>query len=97
MKRAFLLIFAVLLLLDLADDGYLGKVKFVPPHSSAKTSLTSTLQSNSGGGDLRYTMPSPAHTETCDRKQFQPILLRVHPTLKIIFSCSNGSSGGIPL
>jgi hypothetical protein len=36
MKRVVLFILVLILLGELADDGCLGKVKFVPPHSTTE-------------------------------------------------------------
>jgi hypothetical protein len=42
MNRVGLLILALLAMDDLAEDGCLGKAKFVPLSSAAKTSITSS-------------------------------------------------------
>ena len=97
MKRGVLLILAVLLLIDLADDGCLGKAKFLPPHSSTKISLTFPLDCDSESVDTTYAPPASNRWEICGRKQFQAVLIGVQTTLKIITFCNNGSSGGIPL
>jgi hypothetical protein len=96
MKRIVLLILALLLLSDLAEDGCLGKAKYVTPSSSAKTIDISHLHSDSGKVDNHYTLPS-AGGEICPPMEFQPVTLAVQPALKIIIPNHNGSSGGIPL
>ena len=97
MKRIVLLILALLLLLDLAEDGCLGKASFVPSHSSAETSVTSPHCYDSGKVDSRSALPSPDYGEMSGLRQLQPVTLRIHPALKIIDYCNTGSSGGIPL
>ena len=97
MRRTVLLILALLLMFDLAEDGCLGKAKFDLPHPSAKTSVTSSHHFDSGQVDFRHELASadlpgiPRHADT------QPVTLGVQPTLQIIYSCHLSSSGGIPL
>jgi hypothetical protein len=96
MKRVVLLILALLLLSDLAEDGCLGKATFVAPQSSDKTSLSSPLHDCSGKVDSGDILPSGGK-KTPRLTPFLPDVLLVQPTLKIILVCNNGSSGGIPL
>jgi hypothetical protein len=96
MKRGVLLILALLLLLDLADDGYLGKAKFVPPYSTAKTSLTSAPQYDTGKIDSSGSLPSPDWRDMSGPRHLQPVMPLVQLARKIITPCNNGSSGGIP-
>jgi hypothetical protein len=97
MKRGILLILAFLLLLDLTDDGFLDKAKFVRPYSSAQISLNSNPCCHSGSDDTRYTLPSLNSQEVFNLSQFQLVILRARPVLTIITLCNNGSSGAIPL
>ena len=96
MKRIVLSILVLLLISDLAEDGCLGKAKFVAPSSSAKTSITSHPHNCSGKVDNHYKLPS-AGGKICRLMKFQPVTLVVQPALKLINSNHNGSSGGIPL
>jgi hypothetical protein len=96
MKRVVLLILVLLLLIDLGEDGCLGKATFVAPQSSAQTSLTSPLLDCSGKVGPPYTLPSDGG-EISPLLQFQPVTLLVQPALKIIIYNHTGSSGGIPL
>jgi hypothetical protein len=96
MKRVVLLILVILMLIDLGEDGCLGKAKFVPPQSFAETSLTSPLLDCSGKVDSHYKLP-PGCWEISRLMQFQMVTQRVQPVLKIIIYNNNGSSGGIPL
>lgn len=97
MKRAVLLILVVLLLLDLGEDGHLGKVTFGPADSAAKTSLTSPPQYDSGNINSHYGVPAANYRELPIRLQFQPVKIRVQLTLKIITYCHTCSSGGLSL
>lgn len=96
MKRVVLLILALLLLSDLAEDGCLGKATFVAPQSSAKTSLTSPLHDCPGKVDSPYTLPSQGG-EISRLRQFQRITPLAQPAIKIITYNHAGGSGGIPL
>jgi hypothetical protein len=96
MKRVVLLILALLLLSDLAEDGSLGKATFVAPQSSAKTSLTSPLHECSGKVDSHCTLPSDGG-EISRLVLCHPVTFLVQPALKIIIYNHTGSSGGIPL
>jgi hypothetical protein len=58
MKRMVLLILALLLMMDLADDGCLGKPKIVPAPSPAKTSITSSIHLGSNHIDFWLELPS---------------------------------------
>jgi hypothetical protein len=96
MKRGILLILAVLLLLDLSDEGFLGEAKFVPP-SFSKISLTFPQDFDLDIVDTPFAPPSSVRWEIYPLQQFQAVLIGVQTTLKIIIFCNNGSSGGIPL
>ncbi len=96
MKRGILLIVALLLVLDLAEDGYLGRAKFVPPHSSAKTSLTSSPQFDSAKIDSSDLPPSQNWAKIPCPRQVQPVMQPAQQSLKITTYCNNGSSGGMP-
>lgn len=95
-KRVILLILALLLLSDLAEDCCLGKATVVPPHSSAKTSLSSPLRNCSGKVDSHHTLSSDGG-EISRLLQFKPVMLLAYSSLKIIIHNHTGSSGGVPL
>jgi hypothetical protein len=97
MKRGIVLIVMLLLLIDLGQDGCLGKAVLVPPDSSAPTSLTSPPQYEAGKVDSHYKLSLAKSGSTSGWWQFQPLSLRVQPALKIITCCHTTSSGGIPL
>ena len=97
MRRMVLLILALLLMFDLAEDGCLGKAKFDLPYPSAKTSVTSPHHFDSGQVDFLHELASadlggsPRHADT------QAVTPCVQPTFKIIQCYYLSSSGGIPL
>jgi hypothetical protein len=96
MKRLFILLCVFVLMLDLSDDGHLGKGKIVTPQSpvqSLETSadLDSTAKSGchhelSGGEVQRPALPS--HT--------QPIKPVVQHPRKTIVTAHLSSAGGLP-
>ena len=97
MKRGIVLIVVLLLLVDLAGDGCLGNPKFGPlqaavshvlshfPHYPFKKVDSSNLLSSSDWRDM------------FSSRQAEPVIPISQLPLKIITSCNNGSSGGIPL
>jgi predicted small lipoprotein YifL len=98
MKRMLLLILVLLLMIDLAEDGCLGKASAYLPCPSAKTTVKSSHQHpGSGQGDFGHELSTtnvsvrPCHGEA------QPVGLHVSPILLIMHCCHLGSSGGIPL
>jgi hypothetical protein len=98
MKRMVLFILVLLLMVDLAEDGYLGKVKFCLPCHSAKTSVTSSHHNPcSGQGDFQHELASPEVTGSIRHGEAKPVRLQVPPTLQVIHCCHLSSSGGIPL
>jgi hypothetical protein len=96
MKRLVLLLFALLLVVDLAEDGRLGKARFVAPHSSVKVSVASPH-----GGTVTLDSldkPPPGTALGIPRHPLSQIGIPVvHHYLKHLDSCNTGSSGGIPL
>ncbi len=97
MKRIMLFIFVLLLMIDLADDGFFGKVEFYLPYPSAKTSITPSLHPDSGQIDFRHEIASTDLSRSFRHGDVQPVTLRVLPTLQIMHCCHLNSSGGIPL
>jgi hypothetical protein len=96
MKRVVLLILVLLLVIDLGENGCLGKAAFVAPDSSATTSLISPLLDCSGKVDSLYPLPSQGG-EISRLMPLRPVTLLVQPALKVIIYNHTGSSGGIPL
>jgi hypothetical protein len=97
MKHTLLLLLAVLLMLDLSQDGFLGQATFDLPHASAKTSLSTPHQNGSGQVDFRQQFAPANFSDPPSQANYQPVTFRLPPTLKIIDYRNTGSSGGIPL
>jgi hypothetical protein len=97
MKLSLLLILALLLLIDLAEDGFLGKVNFYVPNTSAKTSIPSSPQPDSGKTDFQHELASADLPGSTLYGDAQPVTFRLPPTLQIIHYYHLSSSGGIPL
>jgi hypothetical protein len=96
MKRFLLLIFALLLLIDLADDGGFGRVTFVAPTSTAETSCNSPPPSCSGKVDCRYPLVAEGGGISC-LMHLHPVTPEIQPALKIVLATNTGSAGDIPL
>jgi hypothetical protein len=86
----------MVLLFDLAEDGCLGKVKFVAPHHLAKASLAATTQ-QSAKVYFKVDRPPP------DELKYS-FFFQTPPPSSGIFQYHNlsgfyclGSSGGLPL
>jgi hypothetical protein len=98
MKRMLLLILVLLLMMDLAEDGCLGKAKFNLSNPSATTSVTQTDdQPDSDKTDFRH---EPASIELPGSPHHggpRPVIPHLPHTLQIIHCCHISSSGGIPL
>jgi hypothetical protein len=98
MKRVVLLMLVLLLLVDLAEDGCLGKVTFCLPCPSAKTTVTSFHDCpGSGQSDFGHEVASPNVPGRSRYGEARSLSLHVPPTLQIIRCCHLSSSGGIPL
>jgi hypothetical protein len=98
MKRMVLLILVLMLLVDLAEDGYLGKATFCLPCPSAKTTVTSSHNCpGSGQGDFGHELASPKAPGCPRHDEARPVSLHVPPILQIIHCCHLSSAGGIPL
>jgi hypothetical protein len=96
-KRTVLLICALVLLLDLADDGYLGKVKYVAPDSPAKSLDFSVENHKSGTVDFHPDLLAANFPGTPCQSLSQPATPVVWTAVKIIVSSLLASSGGLPL
>lgn len=97
MKRLVLLTLAVLLVLDLAHDGCLGKARFISPHSSVKVSDASPHNLAAGKLDYPHELMCADWRRPRSQGRNQPFDPGIHQTLRIIDGCLRGSSGGIPL
>ena len=97
MKRVVLLILVLMLLIDLADDGCIGKANFYLPAPSTEISVTSCPYSDSGHTDFSYEFASTDFPESFKHGDTKPVTLRVLHILQIIHCCHLSSSGGIPL
>jgi hypothetical protein len=98
MKRLVLLILAMLLLVDMAEDGYLGKVKFCLPNPPAKTTITSSHHNPCSGQSFsQHELALPKLPGSLPYGEALPVSLHVPPTLQIMHCCHLSSSGGIPL
>jgi hypothetical protein len=96
-KRLVLAILALLLLVDLAEDGCLGKATVYLPCPSAKTTVTSSHHPCSAKIDLRLQLASPDLPESPQHDNTKPGSLRISSTLLILHCCHFNSAGGIPL
>jgi len=97
MKRMVLLILVLFLLVDLIEDGCLGKANFCLPNPSAKTFVTSFPESESGHTDFRYEFASTNLPESFRRSDTRTVTLYVPNTLQITHYYHLSSSGGISL
>jgi hypothetical protein len=96
MKRAIPLIIALLLIFDLADDGCLGKAKFVAPQHAAQYSVASSSH-NSGKADSQIALPPEHLRDNPEQFLSYAASVEVDHYHKISFFPFHGSSGGIPL
>jgi hypothetical protein len=96
-KRNLLFICALILLLDLAHDGALGKAEFVSASSLHKSCFSQCKQGCSDQVNFQTkSLIAPRQGITfCD--QSWPVKSVVNSALKIIHISFLGSAGGIPL
>ena len=98
MKSAVLFILMLILLVDVAEDGYLGNVKYCLPQPSAKTTVISSHHfSGLGQGDFQNDLASPYFPGSPRYGEARPVSIFVPPNLQIMHCCHLSSSGGIPL
>lgn len=97
MKRMVIFICVLFLMLDIADDGCLGKAKFNLPQPQAETSLTSSYHPDSNQTDFHHKLTATDLPGIHRLEYTQPVTLCVLPTIRIIHCCHLSSSGGIPL
>ena len=96
MKRGIMLILMMALLVDLAQDGYLGTVKFGPLQAAVSTSFSNFHHHTFKQVDSSHALPSPDCRDIFNPWQSRPVIQSGQLALKIITPCNNGSSGGIP-
>jgi hypothetical protein len=97
MRRLLLLIFVLLLVVDLADDGFPGKARFVSPVSPISDSAASFPPYDLEQVDSWCELPLIDSLGIFNHYQSQTLTCRVLHNLKRITSCHTRSSGGIPL
>ena len=95
-KRTVFLICALFLLLDLADDGHLGKAKFVPPDSPVNSLKTSSEYAKSSKGDSQTDLLPANFLPPLHQSPHQPATPVIRTIHKIIVCCLLSSAGGLP-
>ena len=98
MKRLLPLILALVLAVDLMEDGCFGEGSFYRPGPSSEIAITS---SHNYHGSVRNDLCHALLLVDLPGSSFcgdaQPVTLHVPPTLRIMLCCHLNSSGGIPL
>jgi len=97
MRRFLLLIFALLLMLDLADDGCLGKAKFVSPLSPPPASADSSHKTKSGQGDFWLELPPADSRGNLNHFGTYSVKVSIQHDFIIKYYHHISSSGGLPL
>ena len=97
MRRLFLLIFVLFLVVDLADDGFPGKARFVSSLSPSAVSAVSSLHDNVDQVDSWCEPPLRVARGGSNYYQVRILTRNVQQILKKISSCHISSSGGLPL
>jgi hypothetical protein len=96
MKRLLILLCALCLLLDLADDGFLGKVPIIPPHSPVNSLSFHSQAPDSDQVDFYRKGNLADLPEITGQFSFQQAALGVQPPRKIIVTPHLASAGGLP-
>jgi hypothetical protein len=96
LRRLIFLICVIVLMFDLADDGFLGKVKLVAPSHTANYSVASPQQ-NSGPDDSPAVLPPENPPNIFDLFPGEPVSIGMVHGFKISDFFLVNSSGGIPL
>jgi len=97
MKRGITLIVMLLLLVDLAEDGYLGNVKTGPLQAVVSHGLGHFRHYSFRQFDSSNFLPSSDCRNIFISWQAEPVITPDQLPVKIITSCNHGDSGGIPL
>ena len=98
MKRLVLFILALILLVDLSEDGFIGKVEFCLPNHSAKTPvILSSKYPVSAQIYLGHELASPNFLGNPRHGKARSVsFLSILPTLRIMHCCHLSSAGGLP-
>ena len=100
MKRRIVLIVMLLLLVDLAEDGHLGNAKSGPLQAAVSNVLSQFPQHPSRAVDFFNLLPSSEWwdiwLDIFSSEQAEPVIPIARLALKVITSCNNGGSGGLP-
>jgi hypothetical protein len=96
MKRILLLIFALLLFADLADDGYIGKAPLLAPQCPGTVSLTSSPGISDNIAPQVWILPEK-ELGLLQPWNNQWALVEAYGLSSIINSYLYSSSGGLPL
>jgi hypothetical protein len=96
MKRILFLVCALLLLVDLADDGYLGKVTYATPYGKGSNSFNLSSK-NPDKIDLQFGLPPPKSIGSLHCWQYLLTSIEVGHTFTVSGCHLLSSSGGMPL
>ena len=96
MKRGIALMVMLLLLFDLAEDGYLGNAKTGPLHAVVSHGLSHFTHYPSKQADSSKLLPSSDWRNILISWQAEPVIPLGQLPIKKITSCNHGGSGGIP-
>jgi len=99
MKRGFVLMVMLLLLallVDLAEDGYLGNVMTGPLHAVVSHQLIQFPRYPFRQADSSKLLQSLDWRNFFISRQAEPLIPQGRLPVKIITFCNHGSSGGIP-
>jgi hypothetical protein len=95
-KRILILFCALFLMLDMADDGCLGKAQFDVPLGQGTYSFTCSPD-GSGNLDTQVGLPLTNFLAIPQRFPNLPLLLEVDRAISLIDFYFSSSSGGLPL
>jgi hypothetical protein len=91
-----MLICALFLMFDLADDGRLGRVRFVAPQTPVKSLNSAASHYCAAKSDSQNELSRADILRIPSQFPIQPATFVVHQTRKIIVSCHLSSAGGLP-
>jgi hypothetical protein len=97
MRRLFIAIFMLLLLIDLGDDGFIGKARFVSPGAPSAASVASSPYYGVEQVDSWRELPLKDLLGIFKHYQNQKLTCNVRQILKKISFCRTSGSGGLPL
>jgi hypothetical protein len=96
MKRLVILLCVFALMLDLSDDGHLGKGKGVTPKSPVQSLETSADLYSAAKSSCHHGLPSVEVQPFSPSAYAQPIKLVVQHPRKTMVSAHLSSAGGLP-